>query len=523
MQKKTIIIGAGLGGLITGNLLKKARPQDEVIIYDSNKIPGGFCNGFQKVGKVGEEKVKYTINIPVVTSDFQANEPFDLFLQYLGIENINWKVVDKPFMYYPTDDEPFLFTKNGVTDLLARTPEAERPQAKAFFDHMRKFYNEVFHKANMNPGPIDAIKMLFTLPTTVSTMMANKTYRKHIDDMGIKTPVIREIFSVTEGFMGVEVEKASAVGELLMIQSFLENSLLQPANGHTFQTLSDRLAENFIKLGGQIQYKTMVDSVLFNDKQASGVVINGEEIAADFVVLSVAQDRIEKLVEKGAHIPKIKKFLKKVQKLPYPNSDFYSYYLVEKELFEKRPVYDTILYHIYRKNKGLGGKDWNLFLILPDELYNEKYYCMALLYVEHDQKKIDWWFDLRNTDYQAYEKEKEKYSQLLLNELIESEPLFADQDKIHPVLTMSPASYLDYGSKYPISGLAQTPANFGMTRMKQVLLDNLFISGGASFSAGVWGAMAGGWIGFTQAYQKMTGIKIGNNDVLYKPDLKNLP
>ena len=59
--------------------------------------------------------------------------------------------------------------------------------------------------------------------------------------------------------------------------------------------------------------------------------------------------------------------------------------------------------------------------------------------------------------------------------------------------------------------------------MKQVLLDNLFISNGASFSAGVWGAIAGGWMGFVEEYKKMYGIRIGNKDVLYKPGLKNLP
>ena len=50
---------------------------------------------------------------------------------------------------------------------------------------------------------------------------------------------------------------------------------------------------------------------------------------------------------------------------------------------------------------------------------------------------------------------------------------------------MSPASYINYRSKYPISGLAQTPDNFGLTRMKHVLLKNLFIANGASFSAGL--------------------------------------
>ena len=55
---KTIIIGAGLSGLIHGILLQKARPSDNVVIYDLNRIPGGFCTSFDKVTQYEGEKIK---------------------------------------------------------------------------------------------------------------------------------------------------------------------------------------------------------------------------------------------------------------------------------------------------------------------------------------------------------------------------------------------------------------------------------------------------------------------------------
>ena len=60
---KIIIIGAGLGGLVNGILLKKANPENDVVIYDSNKIPGGFCTSFQKVTAYNNEKIKYTLKL----------------------------------------------------------------------------------------------------------------------------------------------------------------------------------------------------------------------------------------------------------------------------------------------------------------------------------------------------------------------------------------------------------------------------------------------------------------------------
>ena len=523
-KNKIIIIGAGLGGLVNGILLKRAKPEDEVIIYDSNKIPGGFCTSFQKVTTYNDEKIKYTFNVPVVTSDFCENEPLDLLLKYMGVKPVQWKVVKKPFQYYPVNDKPFLFTKeHGVEDLVKRTPLKEKKRAKKFFDNMKKFYNEIFHKARMNPNFFEALKMLLTIPKSIFMLLQNKTYKQYIKDSGIKTKLIQEIFSVTEGFMGVEVERASAVGELLMIQSFLENNLVQPTNGNTFQDLSNNLAERFKELGGKLILNTKVDSVSFNNKKATGVIINNKLEEADYVIMSVAQDRIEDLIKKGIHISKIKKFIKKVKKIPYPNSDFYSLYLLDKKVVDKYPKLREITYHIYRKNNGIGGNNWNLFIFIPDVVYNKKYYAMNLLYIEHDQLKIDQWIELRKKNRKKYDEEKEKMASLLIRELQEVEPIFKENPPLKHLLSMSPASYINYGSKYPISGLAQTPKNFLLTRMKQILLDNLFISNGASFSAGVWGAIAGGWMGFVEGYKKMYGIQIGNKDVLYKPGLKNLP
>ncbi|MBP7553339.1 MAG: hypothetical protein KA885_07920 [Spirochaetes bacterium] len=523
-NNKNIIVGAGLGGLITGILLKMTRPDDEVIIYESNNTPGGFCSAFEKISTYNDEKIKYTFNVPVTTPDFGLGEPFDLFLKYLGVKNLNWRTVKKPFQFYPLNDEPFLFTKEtGVEDIIKRTPDEEKKCAQKFFDSMKNFYLEVFHKSYMNPNFFESLKMLFTMPKTVFIMLQNKTYGKYVKDVGIKTKIIQDIFGVTEGFMGVEAERASAVGQMLMLQSFLENSLMQPTDGDTFQTLSNRLAERFKELGGKLYLKTTVDHITFTEKKCSGVFINNNHEPADNVFLSVAQDRIKDLISKGKNINKIKKLLNKIDKITFPNSDFYSLYLLDKSVIEKHKKLTDIAYHVYKKNCGLGGDDWNLFMFIPHTLYNEKYYVMILTYIERDQKIIDEWIDLRNTDYKKYNEKKDLIAEALLKDLQDVEPIFKENPPLKYLLSISPASYLQYGSKYPISGLGQTSDNFGISRMKQVVLDNLFISGGASFSAGVWGAIAGGWMGFVESYKKITGIKIGNKDIIYKPGLKNLP
>jgi hypothetical protein len=523
-KMKHVIVGAGLGGLIHGIMLKKARPGDDVILYDSNRHPGGFCNAFKKAATVNGEKVVYTINIPLLVSDFAPGEPLALFLEYLGVENLEWRIKNKLFQYYPIGEEPFLVTDKANEELpqLAST-EKEKKAIRKFFKEMETFYNDIFHKAYVNPTAGQIIKMMFTMPGSIGTMSKNEIYLDMIERMGIETQTVKDILCAAEAFFGVDVDKVSAVGEMCLLQSFLVNNAEQPEPPYDFQMLSDRLADKFKELGGDLRLQHRVEQVLFDGKRAAGVRVEGKDQPADSVVLAVAQDRIRELIAHGTNIGPVKKLVKKIDKLPYPNSDFYCYYLIDKETIEKHPRFTDIAYHIYRLPEGRDRCNWKLAIWVPDELLNEKYYLLSMVMVEQDQDEVDRWMKMREEDYDRYEKEKQKMSDYFLEILQEVEPVFKENPPIAPVLTFSPASYLPYGSKFPISGLAQTPDNFLMTRMKVTLLDNLFISGGASFSAGVWGAIAGGWQGFVTSYKKQFGVQVGNHDVLYKPGMKNLP
>jgi hypothetical protein len=522
---KHIIIGAGLGGMLTGILMKKARPDDEVVIYDGNAIPGGFCTAFEKLTNYNDEKIKYTINIPLLTSDFAENHPFDLFLKYLGVKNINWKKVDKLFQFYPLNEKPILFTKsNGINELIERAVPEERENIKKFFAEMKIFYNDIFHKAYVNNTPKQAIELLFKIPKTIITLLTDKPYLKTLNKIGInKSKDVKDVLCAAEAFLGVDVDKVSSVMEKLMLQSFLENDSVQPDKNDNFQTLSNNIANRFIELGGIIHYKTKVDSITFDNKKATGIKIGGQLVAADNVIISTGQDMIYDLIKDGEYIPKVKSLMKKIKKLPFPNSDFYSYYLVDKKFVDENPRFIDIAYHVYKLPEGIDRCNWKLAMSIPNQLYNDKYYIMWIVMVEQDQKEIDRWIDLRNADYKKYTEEKEKMSELFIKQLQTVEPAFKKNPPLKHVLTFSPASYLPYGSKYPICGLAQVPENATAKRMTPHILENLSISSASSFSGGLWGAIGGAWQGFTAIYEKLYGIQIGNHDVVYKPGLKNLP
>ncbi|HOV14203.1 MAG TPA: FAD-dependent oxidoreductase [Spirochaetota bacterium] len=521
---KTVIVGAGLGGLTTGIMLKKARPNDEVVIYDLNKHAGGFCNAFEKVAVHNDERIKYTVNIPLITGDFSKGAAFDKLMEYMGVKNIDWRIVTNFFEYTSEDGKNFKFTKNGPKDIIALAQdEKEAESLKKYFKQIAKFYNDLMHKAHLPPTFFQALKMLFTMPDTVFKLLMDEPYLKALEKIGIKTQMIKDIFCVPEAFMGVDVDKVSAMGEMCMIQSFLQEHSVQPAEGFSFQTLADNFAKRFIELGGILKLNTRVDSVEFDKNKAIGVTINNELISADNVILSVAQDVIKPLIEKGKHIGKVKNLINKIDSLRNPNSDYYCYYLIDKKTVDDNPKLTEFAYHLYKLPKGRHSTNWKVALWVPPHLYNDKYYILEMVMTEQSQEKINWWMDLRKNDYKKYTEEKEKIGKEFLEIIQEVEPIFKKNPPIKQILGYTPASYIQYGSKYPICGIAQTPENYGMRRMTPKILNNLYLSSGAVFAGGLWGAVAGGWQGFVTFYKDVFGIEIGNRDVLYKPGLKNLP
>ncbi|HPO49212.1 MAG TPA: FAD-dependent oxidoreductase, partial [Spirochaetota bacterium] len=368
---KTIIIGAGLGGLTTGILLKKARPQDEVIIYDANKHVGGFCNAFEKAVTHNDEKIKFTINIPLITGDLSKGAPLDKLMEYMGVENIDWRIITSFIEFTWEDGKSFKFTKNGPKDILSLAKDDKEVESiKNFFGKMSKFYNDLMHKAHMPPKFFQALKMMFTMPDTVFSILLDKPYLKTIEKLGIKTPMIRDIFCVAEAFMGTDVDKVSAMGEMCMLQSFLQENSVQPADGYTFQSLSDNFAKRFKELGGEIILNTKADSVEFENNKACGITIGDKLIKADNVIISVAQDVIKPLIEKGKNLSGVKKLISYIDKQVKPNSDYYCYYLIDKKTVDENPKLTESAYHIYRLPEGRHPTNWKLALWVPPKLYN---------------------------------------------------------------------------------------------------------------------------------------------------------
>jgi phytoene dehydrogenase-like protein len=85
-QKSVIIIGAGLGGLVAGNLLVKKG--HKVSIFESHSSPGGYTAGFFRKGFYFESG---TLSFETSASVFKAMKDIGVFDKISFVkENIRW-------------------------------------------------------------------------------------------------------------------------------------------------------------------------------------------------------------------------------------------------------------------------------------------------------------------------------------------------------------------------------------------------------------------------------------------------
>ena len=86
----TIIIGAGIGGLTTGNLL--AKNGQEVLILEKHFQAGGYVTTYKRK--------KYPMDVVHVIGGLRNDAPIDRIFRYLNLySKIQFNEVEKVFVY----------------------------------------------------------------------------------------------------------------------------------------------------------------------------------------------------------------------------------------------------------------------------------------------------------------------------------------------------------------------------------------------------------------------------------------
>jgi phytoene dehydrogenase-like protein len=262
-MSKIAIIGAGMGGLVAGNLL--AKRGHEVTLFESHSMPGGYTAGFRRKGFYFESGTLSFESSPVVFS----------VMKELG-------VYDK----IPFTRQYSRFLTNTFDCSLYKIDDwrkalyAAYPSEKANLDEYWVEVDKMLELFRALGKSRNFFQRIISFPKMASFM---RMYRKY-ERMTITEFTERYFDENSELFfllkeMGYPDMSASIVAAALI--AFIDDYWTVKTG---MQSWADVLAENYKNLGGELKLKSMVEKIITKDGTAVGVVCNGKEYPADYVL-----------------------------------------------------------------------------------------------------------------------------------------------------------------------------------------------------------------------------------------------
>ncbi len=257
------IIGAGMGGLVAGNLL--AKKGHKVTIFESHSTPGGYTAGFRRKGYYFESG----------TLSFESSQVIFPAMKELG-------VFDKiPFVRQHSRFRTETFDCNlyKIEDW-RKALYAAYPAEK---DKLDSYWVEVDKMLKMFVALLKPRNLLAKIAFFPSMMKFMRVYRKY-ERMTVTEFTARyfdegsELFTLLKD-MGYPDMSASLVAAALL--AFIEDYWTVKTG---MQSWADVMAENFKDLGGELRLKSMVEKIITKNGAAVGVICDSKEYAADYVL-----------------------------------------------------------------------------------------------------------------------------------------------------------------------------------------------------------------------------------------------
>lgn len=270
-MKDIIIIGSGLGGLVTGNLL--AKKGHKVTIFESHNMPGGYTAGFYRKGFYFESG----------TLSFESKPTVFKAMRDIGVEEKIEFVEQKTRLLSEKLDR----VPNSIEDFKDMLYSAYPSQKES----LNKFFEEVdtMNKGlNISDEPIPYLYsgvhfLKALLPYVTKGPKAMKVIKEYGDLT--TTELIERFFEKDSELFNL----VSGLGYPDMSAVFIGSALLSVFNDYWtvkggMQSWANVLAENFKSLGGELKLNSYVSKIITRDGAAVGVFCNGVEYSADCVI-----------------------------------------------------------------------------------------------------------------------------------------------------------------------------------------------------------------------------------------------
>lgn len=269
-----IVIGAGIGGLVSAALL--AKRGKSVLVVDMHYALGGCATVFHRGGRAYE----FDVGLHYV-GDCGVNGLIPRILQGAGINNIEWVEQDPEgfdLMQFP--DFQFAMPR-GYDRFRERLLQMFPSEQKGINRYMR-LLKQIWDVMGLAAHPWQTPLVIPRCPLVLR--YGNGTVDKFLDSC-TQNKRLRAILTGQLGVYHQPPSRAALAGHAGVTNHFLQGSFYPKGGG---QAVSNALADVIENNGGKILLRTKVDKIRIIDGQACGLEMESKKIGR----LSVAAPTI---------------------------------------------------------------------------------------------------------------------------------------------------------------------------------------------------------------------------------------
>jgi len=310
----TIVIGSGIGGLVTATQL--AAKGASVLVLESYIIPGGSSGYFEREG------YRFDVGASMIFG-FGTEGTTNLLTRALEAVNVSLETIPDPVQIHyhlPGDLELKVHRdyENFLQELTAHFPD-QRQGIRKFYDECWKVFNclnamdllsleEIRYLTRVFfQHPLACLGLVKYLPQNVGDIA-----RKYISDLQLLKFIDMECYC----WSVVPADKTPMINAGMVFSDRHYGGINYPVGG--VGKIAQKLVEGLEKAGGQILYKARVGKILVEKGKAVGVqLVNGKEYRAKRIVSNATRwDTFEKLVPADQMPVAERKWQQRYQKSP---------------------------------------------------------------------------------------------------------------------------------------------------------------------------------------------------------------
>ncbi len=259
------IIGAGMGGLMAGNLL--AKKGHKVTIFESHSEPGGYTAGFWKKGFYFESG----------TCSFESSQLVFGIMKDLGVYD-KLRFTRQYVRWVSADFDCVAHSFSDLRNAFLEAFPSEKEKLIRYYAEIDKMCNAL--RAMSKPSNVFNT---LTFPFKVARiMMLFKKYAKMTvpEFTAMYFDKDSRLYQILKEFGYPDMSAAIIGGAVL---SFFEDYWTVQTG---MQSWADVLADNFKSMGGELRLKSRVDKIITKNGIAVGVNSEGADYEADYVISS---------------------------------------------------------------------------------------------------------------------------------------------------------------------------------------------------------------------------------------------